>query len=159
MIISNNKKENEMLLNINNDIYRIVKGLNEIEDFKRLLICTDYNTSNEKDLSIDLIDKIIVRTPLVPNTDTSTCVVTLNQAIPKRDTYYIELNIDIYTPFNQWLVKEGVRPMLLCNCVKNFMRGLTQTNGVRYRLKGVSNCSIGSDLKGYRLLYHTIIDK
>lgn len=157
-MIINDKKENEMLLNINNDICKIVKGLNENEDFKRLLICTDYNTSNEKDLSIDLIDKVIVRTPLVPNTDTSTCVVTINQVVPKKNTYYLQLNIDIYTPQNQWLVRGGIRPMLLCNCVKNFMKDLPLTNGVKYRLKGVSNCSIGTDLKGYRLLYHTIID-
>lgn len=159
MIISNNKKENEMLLNINNDIYRIVKRLNDNDDFKKLLICTDFNTGNEKDLSIDLIDKIIVRTPLVPNTNTSTCAITINQVIPKTNSYYLQFNIDIYTPLNQWLVKDGVRPLLLCSCVDNVIKELNQTNGVKYRLQHISNCSLGDDTKGYRLTYHTIIDK
>ena len=38
MILTSIKKDDEMALNINNDIYRLVKGLNEIEDFKKLLI-------------------------------------------------------------------------------------------------------------------------
>ena len=49
MILTNTKKDNEMALNINNDIYRLVKGLNEIEDFKRLLICSDYALKEKKD--------------------------------------------------------------------------------------------------------------
>ena len=44
-----NKKDDEMSLNINNDIYRLLKVLNEIEDFKRLLIFTDYNNDSNKD--------------------------------------------------------------------------------------------------------------
>ncbi|MDD7132311.1 MAG: hypothetical protein PUH84_04235 [Firmicutes bacterium] len=78
MVLTNSKQFDEMLLNINNDIYRLVSGLNKDEEFKRLLICTDFATNSEKDLSIDLIDKVIVRTPLIPNIDTSTCVITIN---------------------------------------------------------------------------------
>lgn len=159
MILTNNKQFDEMLLNINNDIYRLVSGLNKDEEFKRLLICTDFTTNSKKDLSIDLIDKAIVRTPLIPNIDTSTCAITINQAIPSNNTYYLQLNIDIYTPLNQWLVKEGVRPILLCHCINNFMKNFKQTNGVRYRLAKVTNCSLGDDIKGYRLTYNTIIDK
>ena len=159
MVLTNSKQFDEMLLNINNDIYRLVSGLNKDEEFKRLLICTDFATNSEKDLSIDLIDKVIVRTPLIPNIDTSTCAITINQAIPRDNTYYLQLNIDIYTPLNQWLVKEGVKPILLCHCINNYRKTFKQTNGVRYRLSKVSNCSLGDDIKGYRLTYNTIIDK
>lgn len=159
MIIGNNKIDNEMALNINNDIYRLISGLDNLEQFKRLLICTDFNTSDEKDLSKSLIDKVIVRTPLVPNIDTSVCVITINKAITQNNSYYVQFSIDILTPLNQWLVKGGIRPLLLCNCVNNFMKEFKQTNGTKYRLFDMTNISLGDDLKGYRLVYHTIIDK
>ena len=38
-----------------------------------------------KDLSIDLIDKVIVRTPLIPNIDKSICAITINKAISKNN--------------------------------------------------------------------------
>ena len=55
MVLTNSKQFDEMLLNINNDIYRLVSGLNKDEEFKRLLICTDFATNSEKDLSIDFL--------------------------------------------------------------------------------------------------------
>lgn len=159
MIINNNKKDDEMSLNINNDIYRLLKGLNEIEEFKRLLLCTDYNNESNKDLSIDLIDKLIVRTPLIPNTNNSVCAITINKAIFKEDSYYLQISVDILTPLNQWLVKGGIRPLLLCNYINNFMKDLKQTNGIKYRLLDMTNISLEDELKGYRLCYHTIIEK
>ena len=159
MILTNIKKDDEMALNINNDIYRLVKGLNEIEDFKKLLICSDYDLKEKKDLSIDLIDKVIVRTPLIPNIDKSICAITINKAISKDNSYYLQISIDILTPLNQWLVVGGIRPLLLCNCVNNFIKGFNQTNGVKYRLVDVTNMSLSDDIKGFRLCYHTIIDK
>lgn len=110
MIITNNKpKPNEMALNINNDIYRLLSGLNDVDEFKRLLLCTDFNTESQKDLSINLVDKLIVRTPLIPNTDTSACAITINKALFKDNSYYLQICIDILTPLNQWLVKGGIR--------------------------------------------------
>ena len=97
MILTSIKKDDEMALNINNDIYRLVKGLNEIEDFKKLLICSDFDLKEKKDLSIDLIDKVIVRTPLIPNIDTSICAITINKAISKDNSYYLQISIDILT--------------------------------------------------------------
>lgn len=159
MILSNAKKEDEMLLNINNDIYRLVNGLNSNEEFKKLLLCSDYSMSEEKDLSIDLIDKLIVRTPLIPNADISVCAITINKAIKKDSSYYLQISIDILTPLNQWLVKGGIRPLLLSNCVNNFIKSFNQTCGVKYRLVDITSMSLGDELKGYRLCYHTIIDK
>ncbi len=158
-MIINSKIENEALLNINNDIYRIMIGLNKIDDFKRLLISTDYNTTIKQDLSIDLLDNTIVRIPLIPITDTSVCAITINQVALRDNTYYTQLNIDIYTPNNQWIVKEGIRPLLLCSYVKNFMKTFNQTMGVKYRLSAITNCSLGSDINGYRLTYNSVIDK
>ena len=159
MILTSIKKDDEMALNINNDIYRLVKGLNEIEDFKKLLICSDYDLKQKKDLSIDLIDKVIVRTPLIPNIDKSICAITINKAISKDNSYYLQISIDILTPLNQWLVVGGIRPLLLCNCVNNFIKGFNQTSGVKYRLVDITSMSLSDDLKGFRLCYHTIIDK
>ena len=159
MILTSIKKDNEIALNINNDIYRLVKGLNEIEDFKKLLICSDYDLKEKKDLSIDLIDKVIVRTPLIPNIDKSICAITINKAISKDNSYYLQISIDILTPLNQWLVVGGIRPLLLCNCVNNFIKGFNQTSGVKYRLVDITSMSLSDDLKGFRLCYHTIIDK
>ena len=159
MILTNKKKDNEMALNINNDIYRLVKGLNEIEDFKRLLICSDYSLKEKKDLSINLIDKVIVRTPLIPNIDKSICAITINKAISKDNSYYLQISIDILTPLNQWLVVSGIRPLLLCNCINNFIKDFNQTNGVKYRLVDITSMSLSDDLKGFRLCYHSIIDK
>ena len=159
MILTSIKKDDEMALNINNDIYRLVKGLNEIEDFKKLLICSDYDLKEKKDLSIDLIDKVIVRTPLIPNIDKSICAITINKAISKNNSYYLQISIDILTPLNQWLVVGGIRPLLLCNCVNNFIKGFNQTNGVKYRLVDITSMSLSDDLKGFRLCYNTIIDK
>lgn len=159
MILTNTKKDNEMALNINNDIYRLVKGLNEIEDFKRLLICSDYALKEKKDLSINLIDKVIVRTPLIPNINKSICAITINKAISKDNSYYLQISVDILTPLNQWLVIGGIRPLLLCNCINNFIKDFNQTNGVKYRLVDITSMSLSDDLKGYRLCYHTIIDK
>lgn len=159
MILTSIKKDNEMALNINNDIYRLVKGLNEIEDFKKLLICSDYDLKEKKDLSIDLIDKVIVRTPLIPNIDKSICAITINKAISKDNSYYLQISVDILTPLNQWLVIGGIRPLLLCNCINNFIKDFNQTNGVKYRLVDITSMSLSDDLKGFRLCYHTIIDK
>ena len=159
MILTSIKKDNEMALNINNDIYRLVKGLNEIEDFKKLLICSDYDLKEKKDLSIDLIDKVIVRTPLIPNIDKSICAITINKAISKDNSYYLQISVDILTPLNQWLVIGGIRPLLLCNCINNFIKDFNQTNGVKYRLADITSMSLSDDLKGFRLCYHTIIDK
>ena len=159
MILTSIKKDDEMALNINNDIYRLVKGLNEIEDFKKLLICSDYDLKEKKDLSIDLIDKVIVRTPLIPNIDKSICAITINKAISKDNSYYLQISVDILTPLNQWLVVSGIRPLLLCNCINNFIKDFNQTNGVKYRLVDITSMSLSDDLKGFRLCYHTIIDK
>ena len=159
MILTSIKKDDEMALNINNDIYRLVKGLNEIEDFKKLLICSDYDLKEKKDLSIDLIDKVIVRTPLIPNIDKSICAITINKAISKDNSYYLQISVDILTPLNQWLVIGGIRPLLLCNCINNFIKDFNRTNGVKYRLVDITSMSLSDDLKGFRLCYHTIIDK
>lgn len=166
MILTNNtKKENEMLLNLNNDIYKIMVGLNKNEYFKKLLVNTDFrlqgNKENENLLSIDLIGKAISRIPLIPKNETSSCIITTNKIIKEENSHsaYIQLSIDIVTPLNQWEVVGGVRPLLLCNCLINFMEDFNQTNGVKYRLFNITPITLNEVLSGYRLTYHTIIDK
>ena len=39
------------------------------------------------------------------------------------------------------------------------MKDLKQTNGIKYRLLDMTNISLEDELKGYRLCYHTIIEK
>lgn len=166
MVLTNNtKKENEMLLNLNNDIYKMVVGLNKNENFKRLLVNTDFklqgNKENENLLSIDLIGKAISRIPLIPNNESSSCIITTNKVIKEEQSHsaYLQVSIDIVTPLNQWEVVGGIRPLLLCNCIINFMEDFNQTNGVKYRLFNIIPITLNADLSGYRLVYHTIIDK
>lgn len=165
VITTNTKKENEILLNLNNDIYRIMVGLNKSENFKRLLINTDFKlqgSDENKDLSsIDLIGKTISRTPLIPNNENSSCIITTNKIIKddKTCSAYIQISIDIITPLNQWEVVGGLRPLLLCNNLINFMEDFSQTNGVKYRLLNIIPITLNEMLSGYRLTYHTIIDK
>lgn len=165
ILTNNNKKENEMLLNLNNDIYKIMVGLNKNEYFKKLLVNTDFrlqgNKENENLLSIDLIGKAISRIPLIPKNETSSCIITTNKIIKEENSNsaYIQLSIDIVTPLNQWEVVGGIRPLLLCNCLINFMEDFNQTNGVKYRLFNITPITLNEVLSGYRLTYHTIIDK
>lgn len=165
ILTNNNKKENEILLNLNNDIHKIMVGLNKNEYFKKLLVNTDFrlqgNKENENLLSIDLIGKAISRIPLIPKNETSSCIITTNKIIKEENSNsaYIQLSIDIVTPLNQWEVVGGIRPLLLCNCLINFMEDFNQTNGVKYRLFNITPITLNEVLSGYRLTYHTIIDK
>lgn len=166
MVLTNNtKKENEMLLNLNNDIYKIMVGLNNNENFKKLLVNTDFklqgNKENENLQSMDLIGKAISRIPLIPKNETSSCIITTNKIVKEEKTHsaYLQVSVDIVTPLNQWEVVGGIRPLLLCNCLINFMEGFNQTNGVKYRLFNITPITFNEILSGYRLIYHTIIDK
>ena len=67
--------------------------------------------------------------------------------------------IDIFTPGNQWIINEGIRPLQIAHVVSNLMKyKLTQTGGVKYRCTGLVNAQLSDILVGYRLLYEAVID-
>lgn len=163
MILNKNNKETDSFLDINNDIYRIITVFNNCQELKKLLVCTDKKPLEREDILEDLRDKQISRVPLLPydEKEGSLVVVSLLTAEedPEADTLYPVLAIDIFTPGNQWIINEGVRPLNIAHVISNLMKyQLTQTGGVKYRCSGIAHCQLADVLMGYRMLYVAVID-
>lgn len=164
MILNKNIKETDSFLDVNNDIYRIMTVFNNCQELKRLLVYTDKKPFERKeDVTADLRDVQISRTPLVPydEEEGSLIVISLISADedPKSDTLHPTLAIDIFTPGNQWIINEGIRPLNIAHVVSNLMKyELIQTGGVKYRCTGIVHCQLTDILLGYRMLYEVVID-
>lgn len=164
MILNKNTLETDSFLDINNDIYRIMTVLNNNQELKRLLVYTDKKPlENKKDITKDLRDNQISRVPVLPyNEDEGSLIVIsliAGEMAPKSITMHSSIAIDIFTPGNQWIINEGIRPLMLAHVVNNLMRKeLKQTGGVKYRLTDIVNCQLSDILLGYRLIYEVVID-
>lgn len=164
MILNKNVQETDSFLDVNNDIYRIITVFNNNQELKRLLVYTDKKPLERKeDVTVDLRDKQIARVPLLPydEEEGSLIVVSLISAEenPKTDTLHPTLAIDIFTPGNQWIINEGIRPLNIAHVISNLMKyELTQTGGVKYRCTGLVHCQLSDVLLGYRMLYDVVID-
>lgn len=163
MILNKNVKETDSFLDVNNDIYRIMNVFNKCQELKQFLVNTDKKPLEGKEVDKDLRDKQISRTPLVPydEEEGSIIVISLISADedPKSDTLHPTLAIDIFTPGNQWIINEGIRPLNIAHTVSNLMKfELTQTGGVKYRCTGIVHCQLTDILLGYRMLYEAVID-
>jgi hypothetical protein len=165
MILNKKTTEAEKLLKINNDIYRIITLLNKDKAIRKLLVNTGSNPLQMNDIpeTQDLRDKQISRTPLVPynEEDSSIIVVTFVNGItdPETDSIFTTLVIDVFTPGNQWIINEGVRPLNIAHVIDNLMQfELTQTDGVRYRLVNIVNSQLSDVLLGYRMIYESTIN-
>ena len=67
--------------------------------------------------------------------------------------------MDIFTPANQWVINEGIRPLQIAHVINNLVQNqLSQTGGVKYRLTGFVNAQLSDVLLGYRLLFDSVID-
>ena len=170
MILNKNLKETDSLLNVNNDIYRIISVLNKDLDLKRLLINTDFKPliktdKQDKEVSKkDLRDKQICRAPLLPydEEEGSLVIVTLINGSKdfETNTLLSTIAVDVFTPGNQWIINEGVRPLIIANKIDNLMKyELKQTDGVKYRLVDIVNSQLSDILIGYRLIFNTVIDE
>lgn len=164
MILNKNNKETDSFLDLNNDIFRIMTLFNNCQELKRFLVYTDKKPLERKeDVTEDLRDKQIARVPLLPydEKEGSLIVITAISAEEnsKSDTLHPTLAIDIYTPGNQWIINEGLRPLNIAHTISNLMKyELIQTGGVKYRCTGFVHCQLTDILLGYRLLYEAVID-
>ena len=164
MIFNKNVTKTDSFLDVNNDIYRIINSFNNCQDLKKLLINTDKKPLISKDdISKDLRDKQIGRVPLLPydEEEGSIIVVTLinGSMDQKSETMATTLAIDIFTPGNQWIINDGIRPLIIAHEINNIMKyTVNQTDGVKYRLTDIINSQLSDVLLGYRMIYETIID-
>ena len=164
MILNKNNKETDSFLDINNDISRIIKIMNEIQELKKLLkITTKKPLEHKAVIKEDFRDKQIGRQPILPfdENEGSIIVVTLVSAEENMttDTLHPCLAIDIFTPGNQWIINEGVRPLQIAHVVSNLMKHeLKQTGGVKYRCTTIVNAQLTDILCGYRMIYEAVID-
>jgi hypothetical protein len=163
MILNKEKKEVDTFLSVNNDIYRMVKALDKDDMLKKLLVNTDNKPLQGTSVEKSLIDKQITRVALLPYDDEEGSIVnitmingTLNH---NTNTFNNTLAVDVFTPGNQWIINEGVRPLMIAHTVDNIIRSdFNQTDGVKYRLVDIINAQLSDVLIGYRLIYIAVID-
>jgi hypothetical protein len=164
MILNKNKQETDSFLDLNNDIYRIITILNNCQELKKLLVYTDKKPLERAEkVEKDLRDKQISRVPVLPydEDEGSLVVVTAisGEVHPESQVMHTILAIDVFTPGNQWIINEGIRPLQIAHAVNNLMKyELVQTGGVKYRLTDMVNAQLSDVLLGYRLLYEVVID-
>ena len=130
---------------------------------KKLLINTDDKPLQGPDVKRSLIDTQISRVALLPYDEEEGSIVniTLVNGVtePNSNTFVGTMAIDIFTPGNQWIINEGVRPLMIAHAVDNIIRyKFNQTDGVKYRLTDILSAQLTDVLMGYRLIYTTVID-
>ena len=114
----------------------------------------------------NLVDKLICRTPMIPSRDNSRemgSYITINlledDLSAGKNFSQATVAIDVWTPPQQWIIDNGLRPYLLCSYVDKVMTNIfRQDNGVKYRLVQVINVKLSDDLLGFRLVYETILE-
>ena len=163
MILNKENEYTDTFLDINNDIYRIMTALNNDQSLKRLLVNTGNKPMQQEAVTKDLRDKQISRCPLLPydEEEGSIVVVSVIQAsrLGKTDSFDTTLCVDVFTPGNQWVIAEGLRPLMIAHTVDNIMRyKLEQTGGIKYRLQEMVHSQLSDILVGYRLIYEAVID-
>ena len=164
MILNKNVMETDSFLDVNNDIYRMITVFNNCQELKKLLVNTDKKPlEHEEDITKDLRDNQISRIPLLPydEEEGSIIVVSLISAEEsnKTDTLHPSIAIDIFTPGNQWIINEGIRPLNIAHVISNLMKyQLVQTGGVKYRCTGIINAQLSDILLGYRMIFESVID-
>lgn len=164
MILMNKAKEEGVLSVLNNDILRLMTALNNEQEIKRLLIYTDKSPlSREADVEADLRDKLIGRIPLVPHNeeDSSICVISLVRGDVESSslTAYATLSVDVFTPGNQWLIDEGIRPLVLSDKIQKVVQTkMVQTGGIKYRFSSIVSAQLTDVLMGYRMLFEVVLD-
>lgn len=164
MILLKDKKETDSFLSVNNDIYRIITVLNKCQPLKKLLVHTDTKPLQGADVNKDLRDRQIARAPLLPYNEEegSLVVITMidSEMNLESNTMVAALAIDVYTPGNQWIINEGIRPLQITHAINNLMKDeMKQTDGVKYRLASVINSQLSDILLGYRMIYIAVIDE
>ena len=163
MILSKNLTETDSFLDLNNDIYRIITVFNNCQELKKLLVHTDKKPLEGADIDKDMRDGQIGRVPILPFNEEEGSIVVVSfisgEMDPTSTTMASVLAIDVFTPGNQWIINEGIRPLQIAHVINNLMkRELTQTGGVKYRLAEIVNSQLSDILLGYRMIYEVVLD-
>lgn len=165
-VFSDINQEAGLFLSLNNDINRIVHTLDSVPEIKKLLYYIDRDPLQQKDLDFSLVDKTIWRTPLIPlhnETDVDASYISVSLLSDELDGDYRNssstIAIDVWTPPEQWIINDGLRPYLICHYIEKTMRTkFMQTSGVKYRLSQVINVKLSDRLIGFRMVYETILE-
>lgn len=164
MILNKNAMETDSFLDVNNDIYRMITVFNNCQELKKLLVNTDKKPLEHKeDITKDLRDSQISRVPLLPYDEEEGSIVVVSlisaEESDKADVLHPSIAIDIFTPGNQWIINEGIRPLNIAHTISNLMKyQLVQTGGVKYRCTGIINAQLSDILLGYRMIFESIIN-
>ena len=127
MILNKNVMETDSFLDVNNDIYRIITVFNNCQELKKLLVYTDKKPLERKeDVTKDLRDTQIARVPVLPYDEDEGSIIVVSMVSadesPKTDVLHPTLAIDIFTPGNQWIINEGIRPLNIAHIISNLMK-------------------------------------
>ena len=164
MILMKDRKETDSFLSVNNDIYRIITTFNNNQDLKKLLVHTNDKPLQGAEVKKDLRDKQIARTPLLPYDEDEGSIIVVSMISGKIQTQAnamkTTLAIDVFTPGNQWVINEGIRPLQITHLINNLMKDeMKQTDGVKYRLSSIVNSQLSDVLIGYRMIFEAVIDE
>ena len=163
---SSKSKEASLFLSLNNDITKLASVLDSIPEIRKLLYYIDKNALEQPEVKISLVDKTIWRTPLVPlhnETDIDASYIAINLLMEdigqERNNALTTLAIDVWTPPEQWIINDGLRPLIICDYIDKAMRTkFVQTSGVKYRLERIINAKLSDRLIGFRMVYETILE-
>lgn len=158
-------QEASLFLSLNNDITKIAYTLDSIPEIRKLIYHIEKDPLQQKEVKTSLVDKTIWRTPLVPlhnETDIDASYISVNLLMEdvgtNKNNAQTTIAIDVWTPPEQWIINDGLRPLVICDYVDKVMKNFNQTSGVRYRLDRIINAKLSDRLLGYRMVYETILE-
>lgn len=162
---STKNQEASLFLSLNNDITKIAYTLDSIPEIRKLIYHIEKNPLQQEEVKTSLVDKTIWRTPLVPlhnETDIDASYISINLLMEdvgtNKNNAQTTIAIDVWTPPEQWIINDGLRPLVICDYVDKVMKNFNQTSGVRYRLDRIINAKLSDRLLGYRMVYETILE-
>lgn len=162
---STKNQEASLFLSLNNDITKIAYILDSIPEIRKLIYHIEKDPLQQAEVKTSLVDKTIWRTPLVPlhnETDIDASYISVNLLMEdvgtNKNNAQTTIAIDVWTPPEQWIINDGLRPLVICDYVDKVMKNFNQTSGVRYRLDRIINAKLSDRLLGYRMVYETILE-
>ena len=163
---STKNQEAGLFLSLNNDIVKMANMFDSIQDIKKLLYYIEKDPLQQPDVKERLVDKTIWRTPLVPlhnETDKDASYISITLLIEdlegERNHGRTTIAIDVWCPPEQWIINDGIRPLVICDYVDKAMKTkFVQTSGVKYRLTRLIYNKLSDRLLGYRMVYETILE-
>lgn len=162
---STKNQEASLFLSLNNDITKIAYTLDSVPEIRKLIYHIEKDPLQQAEVKTSLVDKTIWRTPLVPlhnETDIDASYISVNLLMEdvgtNKNNAQTTIAIDVWTPPEQWIINDGLRPLVICDYVDKVMKNFNQTSGVRYRLDRIINAKLSDRLLGYRMVYETILE-